>query len=216
MNLEAARQQMVEQQVRAWEVLDPRVLEVLASVPREHFVPEKYQGLAFADTEIPIAHDQVMMAPKVEGRLLQALDLKGEENVLEIGTGSGFLCACLARLARQVTSLEIYDELSTSADDKLQALALRNFKLEVADATRLETSKSYDAIAVTASAPRRMRRFEKALNKGGRLFMIVGDAPVMEAMLITRVGDNTWTSQSLFETSIAPLVNVEQPSRFRF
>ncbi len=207
---------MVMQQVRAWEVLDSRVLDVLGTLPREAFVPEAYRALAFADTEIPLPCGQQMMAPKVEGRLLQALDLDGTESVLEIGTGSGFLCACLARLARQVTSLELHAALSESAAAVLDAQGIRNVSLEVADATKAEINKTYDAIAVTASAPRRIRKLEQALKPGGRLFIVVGDAPVMEALLITRVSENSWTSESLFETCIAPLINVEQPSRFVF
>lgn len=216
MNSESARQQMVQQQVRAWEVLDSRVLEVLATMQRESFVPEKYRSLAFADTEIPLSNGQFMMAPKVEGRLLQALDLSGDETVLEIGTGSGFLTACLARLARQVKSVEIFSDMSANAARKLDEQGARNVVLEVADAMAIEISKTYDAIAVTASSPRRIRRFEKALRPGGRLFMIVGDAPAMEAMLITRVNEVSWTSESLFETSTPTLVNAEQPSRFTF
>lgn len=216
MNVEAARQQMVQQQVRAWEVLDARVLEILASMKRELFVPAQYQSLAFADTEIPLPHNQFMMAPKVEGRVLQALDLAGDETVLEIGTGSGFLAACLARLARQVSSVEIHADLSANAAKKLDEQGVRNVSLEIADAMAVDITKTYDAIAVTASSPRRIRRFEKALKPGGRLFMIVGDAPAMEALLITRVNDSSWTSESLFEINVPPLINVEQPSRFTF
>lgn len=216
MNLESARQQMVQQQVRAWEVLDARVLEVLGTLQRETFVPGKYQSLAFADTEIPLPHGQFMMAPKVEGRLLQSLDLSGDESVLEVGTGSGFLTACLARLARQVSSVELHADMSASAATRLDEQGIRNVSLEVADALGIEIGKTYDAIAVTASSPRRIRRFEKALKPGGRMFIVVGDAPAMEALLITRVNETSWTSESLFETSTPPLINAEQPSRFAF
>lgn len=216
MNLESARQQMVLQQVRAWEVLDSRVLEVLGSTPREDFVPAAYAPLAFADTEIPLPCGQQMLAPKLEGRILQALDLNGEETVLEIGTGSGFLSACLARLARQVTSIEYHEELSNTAAQRLDDQAIRNVTLEIGDAMACEYSRSYDAIAVTASAPRRLARLENALKPGGRLFIVVGQAPIMEARLITRVGDNSWTSESLFETSVPALINAEQPNPFVF
>ncbi len=216
MNLEAARRQMIERQVRTWEVLEARVLETFQVVPREAFVPERYRKLAFSDTGIPLAHGQVMMEPRVEGRLLQALDLQGEEQVLEVGTGSGFLSACLAHLARQVDTLEIHEDLSAGAAGRLDALGIRNVNLDVADATKFASNKTYDAIAVTASAPRRLRRFETALKPGGRLFIVVGEAPVMEAMLITRAGENAWTCESLFETSLPALVNAEQPNRFRF
>ncbi len=216
MNLESARQQMVQQQVRAWEVLDPRVLEVLGTLRREAFVPAQFRSLAFADTEIPLGHGQFMMAPKVEGRLLQALDLTGEETVLEVGTGSGFLTACLARLARQVSSVEIYPDMSAAAARTLEEQEIRNVTLEVADIMGTAINRTYDAIAVTASSPRRIRRLEKALKPGGRLFIIVGDAPAMEALLITRLSDTNWTSESLFETSASELVNAEQRSRFTF
>ncbi len=216
MNWEEAREQMILQQVRAWDVLDPKVLEVLGAIPRENFVPAAYKSLAFADTEIPLPCGQQMMAPKVEGRVLQALDLDGTETVLEIGTGSGFLCACLARLARQVTSVEYHAELSETAAQRLDELGIRNVSLEQDDAMRTELSKTYDAIAVTASAPRRLRRLERALKPGGRLFIIVGQPPIMEALLITRAGENSWTCDSLFETSIAALINVAQPSPFVF
>lgn len=216
MNSETARRQMIERQIRPWDVLDPRVLETLRSVPREDFVPEKYRELAFSDSRIPLAHDQVMMEPKVEGRLLQALDVLDSEQVLEIGTGSGFLCACLAKLAHHVDSLEIHEDLSARASEKLDALGVRNVRLDVADATRFESNKTYDAIAVTASAPRRLRHLEAMLKPHGRLFIIVGEDPVMEALLITRAGENAWSCESLFETSIPALVNVQQESRFRF
>ncbi len=216
MNLEAARKQMIERQVRTWEVLDSRVLQTLHDVERERFVPERYRDLAFADTCIPLAHGQVMMEPKAEGRLLQALNLAGSEHVLEIGTGSGFLTACLAHLARQVDSLEIHADLSAAAGTRLETLGLRNVKLAVGDATRFESNKTYDAIAVTASAPRRMKRFETALKPGGRLFIVVGEPPVMEALLITRAAENAWSCEGLFETSLPALVNAEQPDSFRF
>lgn len=216
MNPDSARQQMIQQQIRAWEVLDPRVLEMLASVQREAFVPERYQSLAFADTEIPLAHGQSMMAPKLEGRLLQALDLSGDESVLEIGTGSGFLTACLARLARQVSSVEIHADMTAAAAKKLESFTIKNVALETADALAMDFPRSFDAIAVTASSPRRIERFERALRPGGKLFIIVGEGPAMEALLITRVGEGSWTSESLFETFVPPLINVEQPSRFMF
>jgi len=215
-DVESARRQMIEQQVRAWDVLDGRVLDVLSRVPREHFVPDAYREVAFADTAIPLPHGQCMLPPKVDGRLLQALDLGRDDEVLEVGTGSGFLTACLARQARHVRTLEIFSDLSQAAVRALQALSVTNITAEVADATTLEGSGLYDAIALTASLPAYDPRFERALRPGGRLFVVVGTAPVMEARLVTRVGEDQWVSEALFETVIPPMVNAVGPDPFRF
>ena len=215
-DVESARRQMIEQQVRAWDVLDGRVLDVLSRVPREHFVPEAYREVAFADTAIPLPHGQCMLPPKVDGRLLQALDLGRSDEVLEVGTGSGFLTACLARLAQHVRTLEIFPDLSLAAVRALQALSVTNVTAETADATTLEGSGLYDAIALTASLPAYDPRFERALRPGGRLFVVVGTAPVMEARLVTRVGEDQWVSEALFETVIPPMVNAVGPDPFRF
>jgi len=215
-DVESARRQMIEQQVRAWDVLDGRVLDVLSRVPREHFVPDAYREVAFADTAIPLPHGQCMLPPKVDGRLLQALDLGRDDEVLEVGTGSGFLTACLARQARHVRTLEIFPDLSQAAVRALQALSVTNITAEVADATTLEGSGLYDAIALTASLPAYDPRFERALRPGGRLFVVVGTAPVMEARLVTRVGEDQWVSEALFETVIPPMVNAVGPDPFRF
>jgi protein-L-isoaspartate(D-aspartate) O-methyltransferase len=216
MNLESARTQMLEQQVRAWEVLDPRVLDAMAQVPREEFVPPRFRGVAFADTAIPLGHGQVMMTPKVEGRLLQALDLRATDRVLEVGTGSGFLAACLAQLAAEVTSLEIIPELSEQAAAVLGRFAVPNVRLEVGDVFQAIPGQSYDAIAVTGSLPRYDTRFEQLLAPGGRLFAIIGLAPVMEAVLVTRADDQAWMRESLFETVIPPLRNAPAPSAFEW
>jgi protein-L-isoaspartate(D-aspartate) O-methyltransferase len=215
-DVESARRQMIEQQVRAWDVLDGRVLDVLSRVPREHFVPDAYREVAFADTAIPLPHGQCMLPPKVDGRLLQALDLGRDDEVLEVGTGSGFLTACLARQARHVRTLEIFPDLSQAAVRALQALSVTNITAEVADATTLEGSGLYDAIALTASLPAYDPRFERALRPGGRLFVVVGTAPVMEARLVTRVGEDQWVSEALFETVIPPMVNAVGSDPFRF
>jgi protein-L-isoaspartate(D-aspartate) O-methyltransferase len=215
-NLEAARRQMIEQQVRAWEVLDDHVLQVLASVPRERFVPEAYSDVAFADTEIPLAHGQCMLAPKVEGRVLQALALDREDEVLEVGTGSGFFAACLARLAAHVHSLEIFPDLAQGASRTLKSLSVTNVTVETADATILDESGLYDAIVLTASLPVYDPRFQRALRRGGRLFAVVGTAPVMEARLVTRASDDQWVTEALFETVIPPLINAAVPDAFTF
>jgi protein-L-isoaspartate(D-aspartate) O-methyltransferase len=216
MNVEVARRQMIEQQVRAWEVLDERVLGVLAQVRRELFVPSAYRQLAFADTAIPLRKGSSMLQPKMEGRILQALDLHAEDDVLEVGTGSGFFAACLARLSRRVHSLEIHKELSEWARENLRAAGIDRVELETADALQLTDSNRYDAIAVTGSLPMEDPRFERALRVGGRLFVIVGEAPVMEASLVRRVSEREWVRESLFETVVEPLVNAAAPPRFVF
>jgi len=215
-NLEAARRQMIEQQVRAWEVLDDHVLEILATVPRERFVPEAYRDVAFADTEIPLAHGQCMLAPKVEGRILQALALGREDEVLEVGTGSGFFTACLARVASHVRSLEIFPDLAQGAARTLNSIPVTNVTVEAADATTLDESGLYDAIVLTASLPVYDPRFQRALRRGGRLFVVTGTAPVMQARLVTRTADDQWVTETLFETVIPPLINAAVPDAFRF
>jgi protein-L-isoaspartate(D-aspartate) O-methyltransferase len=216
LDVEAARRQMIDQQVRAWDVLDDRVLAVMAEVPREHFVPEAYREVAFADTTIPLPHGQCMLPPKLDGRILQALDLGRGDEVLEVGTGSGFLTACLARQARHVRSLDIFADLTSAAERAWRALSVTNVTAETADATKLDESGLYDAIALTASLPAYDPRFERALRPGGRLFAVVGTAPVMEARLVTRVGEDQWVSEALFETVIPPMVNAAGPDPFRF
>jgi len=216
MDTEFARQQMVEQQVRAWDVLQPGILEVLMNVPREQFVPSGYESLAFADTEVPIGHGQLMMTPTLEGRVLQALQVSSSDSVLEIGTGSGFLTACLARLGDKVTSLEIYDDFIKSAQANLEDTGISNVELLSMDATQALPDATYDAIAMTGSIQSFDPRFVMALNPGGRLFAVVGDAPAMDARIITRSGDNDWETESLFETVLTPLVNGSKPPQFLF
>ena len=215
-NIEAARQQMVEQQVRAWDVLDPKVLDVLRRVRREAFVPAGFSGLAFADAPIPLGHGEVMLPPKMDGKILQALDLKPTDAVLDVGSGTGFLAACLSRMAARVRSLEIHADLAELASRNLLAAAANNVVVEKADAMQLAETNQYDAIAVSSSLPVYDTRFEQALKVGGRLFVVVGEAPVMEAWLVTRTGEAAWNRVALFETSIPAPVNARHPSRFVF
>lgn len=215
-NVESARQQMVEQQVRAWDVFDARTLAVMSEVKRELFVPEGFRDLAFADTSIPIGHGQTMLPPKVEGRMLQALDIGERDEVLEVGTGSGFFAACLGRLGQRVRSLEIFPELARQAAGNLQLVAANNVLVEVADAMQLDEDGRYDAIAVTGSLPLYDERFQRALRIGGRLVIVVGSAPVMEACRVIRVGPREWLRESLFETVIEPLIHAPQRSPFVF
>jgi protein-L-isoaspartate(D-aspartate) O-methyltransferase len=214
-DIEQARFNMIEQQVRPWDVLDQRVLDAMQMIPRENFVPERYRSLAFADTNIPLGHDQVMMAPNVEGRLLQALAIQPDDTILEIGTGSGYLTACLARLGRHVTSIDIEPEFTAQAAAKLAAQGISNITLETADAAAgVERGKSFDVIAVTGSLPLLQQQFHHNLNTGGRLFVICGQLPIMEALLITRVDATHWSRESLFETSIPPLLHAARPQGF--
>jgi protein-L-isoaspartate(D-aspartate) O-methyltransferase len=216
MNTDFARQQMIEQQVRAWDVLDVNVLNALKEVPREHFVSEEFGALAFADSEIPIGHGQMMMTPTVEGRVLQALGLAGGEKVLEIGTGSGFLTAVLATLSTHVTSIDIYDDFLDVAKGRLAENHIENVELLNMDGTKELPGKGFDAIAVTGSLQTFDARLVDALNPGGRLFVIVGDAPAMAATLVTRFDEDNWQSDTLFETELAPLINGALPPQFSF
>lgn len=216
MDTDFARQQMVEQQVRAWDVLDPDVLQVLKDIPREQFVPMGYESLAFADTEIPIGHGQAMMTPTIEGRLLQALKPTASDNVLEVGTGTGFMTACLARLAGHVTSIDIYDDFLETARANIEDSGLNDFTLLQMDATESLPEGQFDVIAVTGSIETFDPRFVDALAPGGRLFVVVGAGPAMDARIVTRTGNDEWHSESLFETTLAPLVNGVEPPQFSF
>jgi protein-L-isoaspartate(D-aspartate) O-methyltransferase len=212
----AARQQMVDQQIRTWEVLDPRVLEAIASVPREAFVPREYRDLAFADAPLPIGSGQSMLAPKIQGRILQALGVNRSDIALEIGTGTGYLAAALSLLASSTRSIEIHPELTAQATANLRAVREARVQLETRDAFSPAPLGEYDVIAVTGSMPVYDPRFERALKVGGRLFAVIGSDPVMEAILVRRVDDTEWIRESLFETVIEPLVNATAAQAFVF
>lgn len=216
MNTDFARRQMIKQQVRAWDVLDQNVLDGMSEVPRERFVPQGYEALAFADTEIPLGHGQFMMSPTIEGRVLQALGLAGGEKVLEVGTGSGYLTACLATLASHVTSIDIYDDFLKSTAAALENCEIDNVDLEQLDATQSLPDGTFDAIAVTGSMQTLDTRLVDALNPGGRLFVVTGDAPVMRAQRILKTDDKEWQATSIFETELLPLVNAALPPQFAF
>jgi protein-L-isoaspartate(D-aspartate) O-methyltransferase len=212
----AARRQMVDQQIRTWEVLDPRVLDVLSSVPREAFVPAAYRELAFADTPIPIGFGQTMLAPLLQGRMLQALAVSDVDSALEVGTGTGYLAACMGLLARTTRSIDIRAELTAAATANLRAVPEARVELETRDALSSASLGEYDVIAVTGSLPVYDTRFERALRVGGRLFAVVGVAPVMDAVLVRRVDSAEWIRESLFETVIDPLINAASPQGFVF
>lgn len=213
---EYARFNMIHQQIRPWNVNDNRVLTILSQLPREEFVPETYRGAAFADTQIPLDNGHSMMEPKLVGRLLQTLAIQPKDNILEIGTGSGYLTACLAKLGGYVTSVDIDEETIETAEKHLGKQGIRNVSLKVVDALAGLPGGAYDIIVVTGSLPHRNIRFESALTLGGRMFAVLGQSPLMEACLITRLGDEQWRCDSLFETELAPLENTVHAKAFVF
>lgn len=214
--MEQARFNMVEQQIRPWDVLNAEVLDLLKKLKREQFVPAEQRPLAFMDVDIPLGHDAKMWQPKLEARALQALNLRNSDRVLEIGTGSGYLTALLSSLAAHVTSVEIVKELSETAARTLAAHHIDNVTLEVGDAANGWGTALYDAIVLTGSVPLQPAALLRNLKVGGRLFAVIGDAPAMEACLITRSSPDTYDSTALFETNVAPLLNAPQPQRFVF
>ena len=216
MDTAAARRQMVDQQIRTWEVLDGRVLEALGAVAREAFVPSGFEELAFADAPIPIGFGQTMLAPKIHGRILQSLALDPLDSVLEVGTGTGYLSACLGLLARSVKSIDVHPEFVALARRNLAKSPGATVEIELRDAFAAAPPGEFDAIAVTGSMPVYDARFAKALKVGGRLFAIVGAAPVMEAILVRRVSGAEWVRESLFETVVEPLSGAGQPDGFVF
>jgi protein-L-isoaspartate(D-aspartate) O-methyltransferase len=215
-DIQSARRQMIEQQVRAWDVLDLRVLDAMERVPREAFVPADYRDLAFADMNVPLGEGQSMLAPKVEGRILQSLAVTPADRVLEVGTGSGYFAACLGQLARSVVSVEVRPALARAALENLQRNGTHNVTVEVLDAMTLTVDGEYDVIALTGSLPVYDARFERALKIGGRLFVVVGTRPVMDARRVTRAGHGEWTTESLFETVMEPLLHAPMPPKFVF
>ena len=214
---EIARFNMIEQQIRTWEVLDPVVLALLSEIPREHFVPAEYQGLAFADIEIPIGAGQTMLSPKLEGRILQALSVQKTHNVLHIGTGSGYVTALLASLAKHVTAVEINADLSAKAAQNLAKHAIQNVTLLVADgALGLPNQAPFDLIVYTGSCPVEPLGVRNQLAIGGALFIVLGTGPAMQAMLIQRLSEAAFKQDVLFETYVPELINAPQASTFEF
>ena len=211
MDFEKARYNMVEQQVRPWDVLSPRVLEVISEVPREQFAPDEYKNLAYVDTRIPLGTFEdkpcTMANPILDGRILQELDIQDEDLILEIGTGSGYLTACLATMGRHVDTVDINENLTAMAEKNLQALDISNVNLTTGDACEnWDQKRSYDVIAITAAMKSIPSNYKKLLKPGGRLFIVTGEAPAMTAYRVTRTGNETWTTEELFETSIEPMI----------
>ena len=218
MDFEKARFNMVEQQVRPWDVLDPRVLAVISEIPREQFTPDEFKTLAYVDTRIPLGefedHPCNMANPNLDGRILQELDIQDEDLILEIGTGSGYLTACLAKLGRHVDSVDINEDMTAMAEKNLQALDINNVNLATGDASKTwEQKRNYDVIAITAAMKCIPKSYKKLLKPGGRMFIVIGDAPAMTAYRVTRTDENKWTTEELFETSIEPMI---QPVKQKF
>lgn len=217
LSYENARFNMVEQQVRPWEVLDSKVLALVGSLPREKFVPDNYKGLAYADIEVPLGDGQKMMFPRVEGRLLQALDLQPSDTILEIGTGSGYLTACLAKMGDNVISQDINPAFTEQARTRLADLGIENIQLRTTDSLKDDVdSGRFDAIAVTGSLPFIPDDLKARLNIGGRMFIVTGDSPAMTAYLVTRTSENEWEKEGLFETDIIRLINAPVIRKFEF
>ena len=212
-----ARRKMLDQQIRPWEVRDERLLEVIARTPREDYAPVHHKNIAYADMNIPLGHGQVMLAPKLEARLLQALGAGAKDKILEVGTGSGYVTALLAGLGAQVHAVEIIPELAEAAKQKLAAHGITNVSVEVGDATRgWPAHAPYDAILVTGSLPLLPNSLREQLAPGGRLVVIVGRTPAMEVLRIARLDAYNWSEESLFETVVPPLINAPEPPKFVF
>jgi protein-L-isoaspartate(D-aspartate) O-methyltransferase len=217
MNIEQARFNMIEQQIRPWDVLDAEVLELLHVVKRENFVPAAHKTLAFADIEIPLPGGESMLAPKIEARLLQDLGLKKHEAVLQIGAGSGYLAALLSHKARQVTAVELSPELKAMAEKNLADNGITNVTVELGDGAQGWASGApYDVIVVSGSLPVLPEAMLQQLKVGGRLAVIIGQAPAMKAQLITRTGEAGYDTRTLFETNVKALASAVAPSQFKF
>lgn len=217
MNIEQARFNMIEQQIRTWEVLDPQVLDLLFRVKREQFVPPEHRAFAFADLEVPLGHGEAMMQPKVEARIVQELAVQPHEAVYEVGTGSGYLTALLASRGRHVTSVEIHADFKARAQAALHGAAIENVTLLEGDGARAPLAESaFDVIVLTGSTPVLPQAFLDRLKPGGRLFAVLGDLPVMKAVVVRQPTAGAFQHVELFETLVKPLVNAAQPPRFRF
>lgn len=220
MDFEKARFNMVEQQVRPWDVLNSRVLAVISEIPREQFTPDEYKNLAYVDTRIPLGqyedHTCNMSKPIIEGRILQEMNIDEDDLILEIGTGSGYLTVCLAKLGRHVDSVDINEDLTSMAEKNLNALGINNVNLASGDASKnWEQKTNYNVIVISAAMKNIPASYKKLLKPGGRMFVVVGDAPAMTAHRITRTDKNEWTDEILFETSIEPMIQpVEQKFEF--
>ena len=217
MNLNKARKNVIEQQIRPWGGLNIDANQALSKIPRENFVPIEYQGLVFADIEIPISENCKMFSPKIEGRILDSLNIQKHESILEIGTGSGYFTAVLAKLAKSVTSIEINQELSESAQNEINKLDLENIELKVDDALKHDFSnQQYDVIIIGCAIPEMNNDFNQLLKPDGRMFAVVGSKNKMKASIIRSNNKNKWQSKSLFETHLDYVIGLEPTAQFNF
>jgi len=217
MDIKQARKNVIEQQIRPWGGLNVRANQALMEIPRENFVPEEYQKLVFADIEIPLNKTDKMLSPKIEGRILDSLDLKGHENVLEIGTGSGYLTSVLSILSNSVTSIEADIDLHNLAKTKINKLKLNNITLKHESFLPANFQNGeFDSIIVGCALPIINQNLKKLLNQDGKLFVVVGSKNQMHAMLVTRLNDNEWKSKSLFETHLDLMKGSEPSVKFTF
>jgi protein-L-isoaspartate(D-aspartate) O-methyltransferase len=217
LNYEQARRLMIEQQIRTWEVLNRNVLDLITCVHREDFIPDEYRQLAFADVQLPLGHNQITMTPKLEARLLQAVNIRETDKVLEIGTGCAYLTALLAKSSCHTMSVDIFPEFTRNAEKKLSSHGINNVTLDTGDGVNgWDKSNTYDVIVVTGSVPELDPCFQEQLCLNGRLFVIVGKSPVMDGLLITRVGGNEWSNEVLFETDLPPLIGAHLTDNFSF
>lgn len=217
MNFEQARYNMIEQQIRTWDVLDERVLDLFKDVPREDFVPSGFQQLAYSDIAVPLPHEQCMLPPREDARILQVINPKATDNVLEIGTGTGFLTLLLSKISHHVLTVDIYPEFTENAKKNLAPFNLKNVAFATFDASHsLPNPALYDVICITGSLSEMPQYYMKQLNISGRIFAIVGDAPAMHATCVTRVADNQWITETLFETVRPRLVNADKSKSFEF
>lgn len=212
---QAANGNMIGQQIRTWEVLNDRILETISAIPRHQFVPAHFSEVAYSDMQIPLGHGQVMLEPKIQGRLLQATNPMPNDRVLEIGTGNGFLTACLSSLGAHVTTVELLPEFHATAKQNLVSQGIINFTAELGDAANgWPDGETYDVIAVTGSMPVLDQQFHRQLAQGGRLFVITGQPPIMEALLITRIDEDQWSTESLFDCYAPPLIGITDSQPF--
>lgn len=217
MNIMQARENLINNQIRPWGSLNEEANDAMMDIPRELFVPEKYKNLAFSDIEIPLSDNSYMLYPKIEGRILDAIGIKNTAKVLEIGTGSGYLTACIARLAKSVVSVEIDEKLSNNAQINLDNLQIDNAKLEVGDASKgWQSNEFFDVVVVGASVPKINGRYFHLLAVGGKIFVVEGIGKVMTAKLITRLGTNDWHTEKLFETRLKTMIGLEVADEFNF
>ena len=218
MNINQARKNSIDNQIRPWGGLDYIANNALKDTPREFFVPEKYKDLAFADIEIPLTDKAKMLSPKIEGRILDALKIKKNETVLEVGTGSGYLTAVLSKLCKSVTSIEINEELSASAQQKFKELNINNITTEIGDASKgwQRSTDFFDVVIIGTSVPKITGRFFHLLNVGGRIFVVEGSGKAMSAKVITRLSEHKWETKSLFETQLDVMLGLEKTAKFEF